>query len=110
MTSGKWATSKRREELPPDWPALRQATFDRDGKRCTWKTNDMRCDEPATQCDHVVPGYKGGTHDLSNLTSLCEPHHRKKSAMEGVQARAERREAARRPPERHPSTLRPAAP
>jgi len=34
------------------------------------------------ELDHKVPLIDGGTHDLSNLQTLCVPCHRKKSALE----------------------------
>lgn len=99
MTSGKWAGSRRRDELPPDWEKRRQDVFERDHYRCTEKTAYGRCKEVATDCDHVIPG---NDHRKSNLTSLCSAHHALKSAMEGVAARAVRKAAIRRPPEMNP--------
>jgi 5-methylcytosine-specific restriction protein A len=34
------------------------------------------------ELDHKIPLIDGGTHDLSNLQTLCVPCHRKKSALE----------------------------
>jgi len=34
------------------------------------------------ELDHIVPLIDGGTHDLSNLQTLCAPCHRSKSARE----------------------------
>jgi hypothetical protein len=34
------------------------------------------------ELDHKIPLIDGGTHDLSNLQTLCAPCHRKKSARE----------------------------
>jgi 5-methylcytosine-specific restriction protein A len=38
------------------------------------------CAAPANQADHVV---RGDDHRLSNLQSLCAPHHASKSGREG---------------------------
>lgn len=102
--SGQWAGSGRRYRLPPNWPALRRATFERDNWRCTTILPDgRRCREVATDCDHVIPG---DDHSPHNLTSLCAPHHREKSAREGVEAKAAKAAKVRRPPEPHPGRIR----
>jgi 5-methylcytosine-specific restriction protein A len=42
------------------------------------------CDSVATEVDHVVSMARGGTHDPTNLKSLCKPcHSRKTNAMDG---------------------------
>ena len=104
MSSGKWAGSNRRAELPPDWEKIRRRIFERDNWRCTAMTPFGRCLQVATDCDHV-----GSKHDHSdeNLTSLCADHHKAKTALQGPTARRERREAKKRPPEIHPGLRRP---
>ena len=103
--SGQWKNSRRRDELPPDWDAIRKRIFRRDGGRCTEIIRDgLRCPNVATDCDHV--GDKND-HSDANLTSLCPGHHKAKSSYQGVQARQRRREARFRPPEIHPGTRRP---
>lgn len=105
-----WDRSTRRKRLPPNWPALRRATFERDGYRCTQPLDDgTRCTGPADECDHLV---RGDDHSLGNLRSLCSFHHRRKSAAEGAAARASRAAARsahpstlNRPPEAHPGIL-----
>ena len=37
---------------------------------------------PANQVDHIVPRAKGGTDDLSNLQSICEPCHKLKTIQD----------------------------
>ena len=40
------------------------------------------------QCvDHITPLSKGGTNDHSNLQTLCNPCHAKKSSREGIEYR-----------------------
>lgn len=81
-----WERSDRRQELPPDWPTTRRRIFHRDGYRCTWRDiYGKRCEEPATDVDHIK---RGNDHRDSNLRSLCGWHHDKKSAAEGGQAAA----------------------
>lgn len=38
------------------------------------------CGAVATDVDHIVPLARGGTHDVSNLQSLCHAHHSRKTA------------------------------
>ena len=45
------------------------------------------------ELDHVVPLIDGGSHELSNLQTLCTPCHRRKTALEARERRS-RREAA----------------
>ena len=33
----------------------------------------------ATEVDHILPLFKGGTDDLENLSALCAEHHREKT-------------------------------
>lgn len=96
---GRWANSRRRDELPPDWKQRRARVLARDGYRCTKVVAGERCQARATDVDHVQPG---ADHRESNLTSLCTKHHLEKSSAEGVAARPKRRRA----PEPHPGILR----
>jgi 5-methylcytosine-specific restriction enzyme A len=103
---GGWAGSDRRSRLPKDWPRIRNRVLKRDGKRCTHINDDgVRCPDPATDVDHIVPG---DDHSESNLRSLCEWHHRIKSGREGGAARAAKlkRNASKfKRVERHPGLL-----
>lgn len=97
-----WDTSDRRQRLPDDWPTRRQVVLTRDGHRCTWVVDGTRCPDPATDVDHIV---NNDDHSYDNLTSLCAPHHRTKTAAEAAAGR--RRSGIRRPTEPHPGLKRP---
>jgi 5-methylcytosine-specific restriction protein A len=86
----QWSGSDRRERLPDNWSAIRRRVLRRDGYQCTARdlTTGVRCAEPATDVDHIVPG---DDHRETNLRSLCGWHHRRKSSSEGGAARAARR-------------------
>lgn len=57
-----------------EWNKLRMEIFRRDGFRCTY------CGVVGgkLECDHVVPVSKGGTNELSNLTTSCRSCNRSK--------------------------------
>lgn len=96
--AGGWAGSNRRQQLPPDWPAIRRRILQRDGHQCTALMGDgTRCPERARDVDHL-----GDRHDHrdENLTSKCGWHHGRKSSAEGNAAR--RRWSSRRKSEPHP--------
>ncbi|HBT3581894.1 TPA: HNH endonuclease [Klebsiella pneumoniae] len=47
-------------------------------RNCRFKTEY----QPAETVDHITAKANGGTDDLSNLESLCNPCHRAKTAVE----------------------------
>lgn len=57
--------------LRPDartWKALRSVVFKRDGYACQYcgdKTQKL-------ECDHIIPVTRGGSNDLTNLTTACK--------------------------------------
>ena len=102
---GQWQGSDRRARLPANWTAIRKHIFRRDGYRCTWRHEGVRCEEPATDVDHIRPG---DDHSDANLRSLCDWHHQKKSSREGGAARAvvwQRNNRKFRRSEPHPGLL-----
>ncbi len=87
----------RSAPLPPNWKRLRARVLRRDAGIC------HVCKNPgADAVDHVVPAFKGGTDDESNLAPIHDrvpPHcHRTKTAHEANPAR-------RRPASDHPGVL-----
>ncbi len=99
-----WSTSDRRATLPRGWEATRRRILKRDGGRCTVIRFDteQRCNEPATDVDHIVPHSMGGGEEDSNLASCCSFHHARKSSSEGGTAASRKRAAKKR---RHPGLL-----
>ena len=48
-----------------------------------WKCGHCQQQLSSTyEVDHIIPLYKGGSNDLTNLVSLCPNCHRKKTAMD----------------------------
>lgn len=111
-----WANSTRRDRLPADWPKRRKRILKRDNHECqapmrtgTSKAADGSgrtvCGEPATDVDHKDPG---DDHRDSNLQSLCDWHHKKKSGAEGATALKRKRRAIKkkyRRVEQHPGLI-----
>lgn len=96
MPSGQWRGSQRVNRLPPGWyRRIRPLVFQAYGDIC------HLCGRPgANIVDHVIAG---DDHSLANLRPAHDdPCHRRKSAQEGVQARAVRRESSKMPTEAHP--------
>ena len=100
-----WSTSDRKASLPPGWERTRRRILARDDYRCTVIRTDTekRCNEPATDVDHVVPHSEGGSEADSNLASSCRWHHARKSSSEGGMAASARRKATKK--RRHPGLL-----
>jgi len=100
-----WEGSDRRARLPLNWESLRREVLARDGGRCRWIQDGRRCGAPATDVDHIRPG---DDHSLSNLRSLCGPHHQRKSSSEGAFALARKRKQIHkrfRRDEKHPGVI-----
>lgn len=60
------------------WRRIKQQVHERDQWiccRCGRITMDL-------ECDHIVNQAQGGTDDLSNLQSLCQPCHQEKTLLE----------------------------
>lgn len=96
-----WGSEKGRE-LPPNWESeIVPAVKLRDGGRCKWiLPSGQRCPRPGTDVDH-----RGDpdNHSLRNLRLLCGFHHGRRTAKQGLQARAERKAKKFRRGEEHPN-------
>jgi len=69
-----------------NWYRLRKQALTRDDHLC----QDCLLEgiyTLAKDVDHVVPKYKGGQDELSNLRSLCRPHHKPKTQKESIDSR-----------------------
>ena len=87
----KWKGSKRKSELPSNWPKIRAKVLRHANYKCEQRLDDgSKCNEHANQCDHIR---RGNDHSMRNLQALCEYHHAKKSSAEGAAALAAKRES-----------------
>lgn len=87
-----WATSDRRDRLPPNWLQLRRDTFELKGRLCLMLRDGVLCGEEASDIDHIVPS---GPDAVENLQPLCRRCHKKKSSSEGWNALRKKKAAAR---------------
>jgi hypothetical protein len=94
--------SARTVPLPKGWGAIRKRVLNRDGYTCTWVTDGIRCQERATDVDHIGDS---ADHRDENLRSLCGPHHRTRSAAQGGRAAQAKRIPRKRRQEPHPGLL-----
>lgn len=96
-----WNTSDRRDRLPDDWAIRRVRVLRRDAYRCqAHDSQGVKCDQHGNQVDHIE---RGDNHDLTNLQTLCEWHHKQKTAQEAAEARkAKGFPTQKREPEEHP--------
>lgn len=92
-------TAWRVTPLPPGWPTTRRRILTRDRHRC------YKCGKHGGEVDHIVPASQGGGDGDDNLAAICTRCHRRKTAAEGVAARAT--EPRTRPAEAHPGTVTP---
>ena len=71
--------------MPKGWRKTQQAQLAREPmcRPCAAKGHAAF----ATQVDHITPRHKGGTEAPGNLQSICEEHHKLKTAQESAEAR-----------------------
>lgn len=64
------------EGYPPDWNERRKIVLRRDSYRCQHcRIRSTRLDDISLDVDHIIPKSKGGTHEVSNLRTLCPECH-----------------------------------
>lgn len=95
-----WETSTRRKRLPPDWSRRRRRILRRDP---TCQLLFDCCTTVSTEVDHKD---RGDDHRDRNLQGVCGPCHKRKTAAEAAEARAQNPPPTRRRPiEEHPGVL-----
>ncbi|RYH30026.1 MAG: HNH endonuclease [Alcaligenaceae bacterium] len=99
-TSPRWATSDRKDRLPPDWESRRRQVLSRDGWWC--QIEGPGCTGPATDVDHIR---RGDDHSPENLRAVCSHCHSKKTSAEGHSRKQELRARRSRPRDRHPGSM-----
>lgn len=60
------------------WKIRKTEVFIRDGHKCV-----VCCSPFHIECDHIVNRSQGGTHDPSNLQTLCNNCHSAKTWLKG---------------------------
>lgn len=98
-----WDTSRRRDQLPPNWQDLRRQTRTRADGICEHTDNGVRCTSLGTDCHHTG---RNDDHRLEALQWLCRPHHDIETRRQSREAWNRRYiEAKKRDPEAHPGLL-----
>ena len=97
-----WHTG-RASRLPTDWAKRRERVAARAGGRCEAMLHDGggRCEEPGSECDHIM---RGDDHGLDNLQWLCHWHHAQKTRREALEALKAKNERNSRPA-KHPGLI-----
>lgn len=62
------------------WRQLRKAVLARDSWTC--QLAGPACEVNAVEVDHILPRSLGGSHDVSNLRSVCHRCHRARRLVE----------------------------
>lgn len=94
-----WETSRRRQRLPHNWPALVRAVRRRANGRCEATHHHPDCDWRGKDVDHKVAG---DNHHPDNLQYLSSPCHKAKTKAENAARNRLHAQLKRRPPEQHP--------
>jgi 5-methylcytosine-specific restriction protein A len=92
--------SRRRSELPPDWPIIQRDVLERDGHRC--QIRGPRCTGYATEADHIGDKHN---HTRTNCRAACHTCHSARTAAQGHQAARTARLTAQHPREPHPGLI-----
>lgn len=94
-----WATSSRRDQLPPNWGSLRKRILARDPE-CQIRGD--RCTGRSTQVDHINGNLD---HSDGNLRGVCAPCHASRTSRQRLDAKAAKRAKRYRPQEKHPGSI-----
>lgn len=86
----------RADELPANWASVRRQVLERDGHTC------LMCGQPGNQVDHIERGFN---HHPSNLRTLCQACHMRRTGRDGGRTRRTRRTPSWCKPEIHPGLL-----
>lgn len=81
-----WAPSTKRTDpfyTSAAWRTFRQQILGRDGYRCTWLENGMRCIRRAVVVDHPVARRDGGADFDPACRSLCRQHDNQRHREKG---------------------------
>lgn len=60
-------------EYPDNWDEIRKQVYERDNYTCV----ECNATDVVLNANHKKPLSKGGSDELSNLETLCEPCHEK---------------------------------
>jgi 5-methylcytosine-specific restriction endonuclease McrA len=72
-------------DLPDDWPDRRRRVLAEE-PYCRYCWDERKARVKSTTVDHMVPRFKGGGHERSNLAGCCETCQRSKAGREGNEA------------------------
>jgi len=70
-----------------NWVKLRKQALTRDDYLCQECLREGIYTQ-AKEVDHVIPKTNGGTDHMSNLESICKPHHKQKSLREAKEGKS----------------------
>jgi hypothetical protein len=65
------------------WRRFRRDVLERDGGRCTWIEDGVRCSRPAAVVDHPLARRDGGADFDRECRSLCRLHDNRRHAEKG---------------------------
>lgn len=104
-----WEGSTRADRLPSWWPVTVRRIIKRDPTclctgcpKCAGLAGEPPCFRPSQEVDHID---RGDNHKDDNLRGICRPCHGRKSALEGVEAREEKKKPSSFFGEKHPGDL-----
>lgn len=89
--------SRRRAELPADWPTIRRRILHRDRGVC--RIRGPHCTHRATDVDHA--GDRDDHRDQA-LRAACHACHSERTTSQGHEAMRDIRSKAKHPVEHHP--------